>query len=140
MSKFSEKERKILETNSYVQKVTETQVLFTAQFKIKAVELNLEGISPQEIFIRMGIDTALFLPDFPKKSVSRWRRIYEKLGAEGLEKERRGKGSTGRPKRSFDPSDPASLLERIAYLEAENYILKKLEALAIKHEKKKSSK
>jgi transposase-like protein len=140
MSKFPEKVRKILESSPFVQKVTGSQVLFTSEFKIKAVELNLEGASPQDIFNRLGIDTALFLPDFPKKSVSRWRKIYETLGEEGLKEERRGRGSTGRPKRSFDPSNPASLLERIAYLEAENYILKKLEALAAKHEKKKGSK
>lgn len=140
MSKFSEKERKFLESNPYVQKVTSSQVLFTPGFKIKAVELSLEGVSPHDIFNRLGVDSTLFLPDFPKKSVSRWRKIYDSLGAEGLREERRGKSSTGRPKRSFDPSDPASLLERIAYLEAENYILKKLEALAAKHEKKKGSK
>lgn len=140
MSKFSEKVRNQLLSSPFVEKVSESSVSFTADFKIEAVKMNLEGRNPQEIFFELGIDPAMFLDDYPKKSISRWRKIYKEHGFDGLKEERRGKGSTGRPKRTYDPSDPESMRERIAYLEAENYILKKIRALATEHAKKKGSK
>lgn len=139
MSKFPEKVRKQLLLSPFVEKVSDSSVSFSSDFKIQAVKMNLEGANPQDIFVELGIDPAFFLVDYPKKSISRWRKIYDQYGFDGFKEERRGKGSTGRPKRSYDPSDPESLRERIAYLEAENYILKKIRALAAKNGKKKGS-
>jgi transposase len=140
MPSFSLAAQKALSRNPNVQKVGSSQILFTGLFKIQAVKLNLRGKSPSDIFNDHGIDTALFLDDYPKKSVSRWRKIYEKLGEAGLLEERRGKGSKGRPKRKLDARDPEALLARIAYLEAENFIIKKLNALVAARERKKNSK
>jgi len=140
MPSFSLAAQKALSRNPNVQNVGPSQILFTGAFKIRAVKLNLSGKSPSDIFNENGIDTALFLEDYPKKSVSRWRKIYEKFGEKGLLEERRGKGAKGRPRRNLDTNDPEALLARIAYLEAENFIIKKLNALVAARERKKNSK
>lgn len=139
MGKFSEKDRKVLLSNQYVVNVTDGHVTFTVEFKKKAVELNLQGMSPQDIFNKLGIDTSLFLDAYPKKSIGRWKKIFLEEGVEGLA-ERRGKNSPGRPKRSDNPETISALKQRLIQLEAENYVLKKLHALAANSRKKKDSK
>lgn len=139
MQKFPEKVKQALLRSGYVEKVTTSQVAFTAEFKIKAVKLSLEGKNSRDIFLSLGIDPIFFFPDFPKHSISRWKEIFERDGEEGLREEKRGKAATGRPKREYDPDSIKSLQERIALLEAENYILKKLQALETEREKKKRS-
>jgi hypothetical protein len=133
---FSEKDRRSLKSNPLVQSVGPNQVQFTAKFKTKALELHAEGLRPSDIFLKLGVDPNLFLKDYPKKCLSRWRKIVDMHGEKGLEQERRGKGATGRPKR-LELKDEKDLLARIAYLEAENDFLKKLRALAEKPESKK---
>ena len=130
--------RRELSQSPHVVKVTESQVMFTTKFKLMAIELNLLGQSPRDIFNYHGINTVYFEDDYPRKTVSRWKKIYERHGEEGLN-ERRGKNSKGRPKRNRDGTDTKSLLARLAYLEAENYILKKLKALAAEERNSRSS-
>jgi len=136
MEKLSEADKKTLLANKFVEKITGSQVVFTAKFKIKAVEMNLEGMSAHIVFLELGIDPSYFLPDYPKKSISRWKKIYLQEGKEALKVEKRGKGSKGRPKKKYDPEDIDSVMARLAYLEAENDFLKKLHALADLKEKK----
>lgn len=140
MPKLSDNVHKSLLHHPFVEKITDTQVLFTAEFKIHAVKMNLKGQSPKDIFIEAGIDVSLFKEEFPKKSVSRWKKIYEDYGEDAFKHERRGLSSTGRPKTARNSNDVAELQERLAYLEAENFILKKLNALAAKSRKKKGLK
>ncbi|MGG4442825.1 IS3 family transposase, partial [Brevibacillus fortis] len=61
----------------------------------------------------------------------RWRKAYATLGEVGLMEERRGKGSTGRKsEKELSAEDKLRRAEaRIRLLEAENELLKKLEAL-----------
>lgn len=136
MEKFSESDRKFLLSNKYVSSVTKTHVTFTPNFKIKAVELNLKGKSPTDIFLTLGIDPSFFVPSYPKKSISRWKKLYLEEGRDALKKDRRGSTSKGRPRRKYDPDDIDSVMGRLAYLEAENDFLKKLHALAGSKEKK----
>jgi hypothetical protein len=136
MEKLSDADKKDLLSNKYVEKITGSHVCFSSKFKIKAVEMNLEGKSPSGIFLELGIDPSYFLPDYPKKSISRWKKIYLDEGKEGLEVEKRGKNAKGRPRKKYDPNDIDSVMARLAYLEAENDFLKKLHALADLKEKK----
>jgi hypothetical protein len=136
MSDFPEKDRRSLKSNPLVKSVGSKQVQFTSKFKLKALKLHDEGLRPSEIFLKLGVDPNLFLKDYPKKCLSRWKKIMDKHGKEGLDQERRGIGSTGRPKKP-ELKDEKALLARIAYLEAENDFLKKLRALAEKPENKK---
>lgn len=139
MHKFPNKVRQALLKSDHVQKVTESHVVFTPDFKLKVIKLNLAGKNPSDIFLSLGIDPSFFLPEFPGKTVSRWKKIFERDGEEGLREEKRGKGASGRPKRKFDTNDISAFQERIALLEAENFILKKLQALEAEREKKKRS-
>lgn len=139
MEKFPEKVKYALLKTGQVERVTADQVIFKADFKIKAVKMNLAGRSFSDTFLTLGIDPFFFLPDYPRKSITRWKKIFEEEGEDGLREERRGKNATGRPKRNFDPNDIKSLQEKIALLEAENFILKKLQALEAEHEKRKRS-
>jgi len=134
MGPFSASDRKSLESNPVVAKVTDSNVSYKSQFKIKAVKENLRGLSPKEIFLKAGIDLGLFNPDYAKKTIQRWRKIYDDSGEEGLRSDGRGSKATGRPKKiKFK-----NLEEENAYLRAEVEFLKKLHALARKDEKKKS--
>lgn len=138
MSSFSEKDRKSLESNPLVQSVGPNQIQFTAKFKMKALKLHSEGVRPSDVFLKLGVDPNLFLKEYPKKCLSRWKKIVESHGVEGLKEERRGKGSTGRPKKAQLKTENA-LLERIAYLEETVDFLKKLRALDEEPESKKRS-
>lgn len=135
MGKFTEADKKILLSSSYVEKITDSHVVFTVKFKTLAIQKYFEGNHPINIFSELGINTSLFLPDFPKKSIDRWKTVFLEDGVEGLESERRGKRATGRPKQQKFKS----LEEEVAYLREENAFLKKLRALAEEYQKKNGS-
>ena len=58
------------------------------------------------------------------KIIERWERIYLEEGPEGLSVERRGRGSTGRPKK-LPKEVEEDLLAEVQRLRAENDYLKK---------------
>ena len=82
------------------------------------------------------------------ETLHRWGRIYLEEGAAGFMTERRGRKSTGRPrKQPLDKSVEEDLIaenqrlkERIQYLEAENEYIKKLSALVYAEEQKSGKK
>ena len=77
-----------------------------------------------------------------------WERIYLEEGAAGLMTERRGRKSTGRPrKKPLDKeiendliAENQRLKERLEYLEMENEYLKKLDALVRAEEQQNGKK
>lgn len=81
-------------------------------------------------------------------TLHRWERIYLEEGAAGLMKERRGRKSTGRPrKQPLDKSVEEDLIaenqrlkERNEYLEAELAYIKKLDALVREREQRNGKK
>ena len=82
------------------------------------------------------------------ETLHRWERIYLEEGAAGLMEERRGRKSTGRPrKQPLDKSVEEDLIaenqrlrERNEYLEAELAYLKKLDALVREREQRSGKK
>ena len=82
-----------------------------------------------------------------KNRLKEWERIYLEEGAAGLMIERRGRKSTGRPrKKPLNKeiendliAENQRLRERLEYVEAENEYLKKLDAL-VRAEEQKSGK
>ena len=78
----------------------------------------------------------------------RWERIYLEEGAAGLMTERRGRKSTGIPrKKPLDKeiendliAENQRLKERLEYLEMENEYLKKLDALVRAEEQQNGKK
>lgn len=126
-----------LEANPNVLNVSERSISYHPDFKVQAVKENLNGKNPQQIFLDYGFDLDMIGLNRPRECLKRWRRAYEKHGVEGFYTEHRGK--TGRP------ATKTLLLEeklkrteaRIAFLEAENEFLKKLDIIERKVLKKK---
>lgn len=69
-----------------------------------------------------------------------WERIYLEEGAEGLMTERRGRKSTGRPKKRLDKSVEEDLIAENQRLRMEIEYLKKLSALVLAEEQEKNKK
>lgn len=133
MGSMSDKDRKGLENNPNVLKVTKSNVAYTTEFKTNALKLHKQGHTPFQIFTEAGIDLSVFGEDYAKKCIQRWGKVATQEG--GLKKERRGSKATGRPKGlKFK-----SVEEEVAYLRAENDFLKKLRALEARYANKKSS-
>lgn len=71
--------------------------------------------------------------------IQKWEQIYLTEGLEGLALERRGHGSTGRPKKlSKEVED--DLLAEVQRLRAENEYLKNLQALVLERERHQGKK
>ena len=108
---------------------------YTPEFKKQVVEAVIqEGLSYQEaarIYEVQGHDR-----------IQSWERIYLEEGAEGLAVERRGRRgrrSTGRPKKLPDKVEE-DLLAEVQRLRAENAYLKNLQALVLEEERRQRKK
>ena len=97
MQNLSKAHKKALLESPYVEKITESHVVFTPKFKIKAVELFLSGKAPDEIFISNGIDPSFFIPDFCRSCIKRWVPKYETSGKDAFNLETRGSGTPTKP-------------------------------------------
>jgi len=118
--------------NQHVLRVGDTQITYSPDFKVSAVRASIvEGKPPQLIFLEAGFDLDLIGHSTPKDRIKRWRAIYRWRGEDGLRKEQRGRGSTGRPaERELTAEEKLRRAEaRIRYLEKENELLKKLDAI-----------
>jgi len=128
---FNEHQIRQLESNPNVASVSDRSIQYTPEFKIRAVNENLTGKGPAQIFEENGFDLNLIGSGKAQSSLKRWRKTFKELGEEGFLLERRGKGSSGRPSNK-DISAEKKLEKaetRIKYLEAELELLKKLEEL-----------
>ena len=71
--------------------------------------------------------------------IPNWERIYLEEGPEGFQIERRGRNSTGRP-RKLPKEVEEDLLAEVQRLRAENEYLKKLQALVLEEERRQPKK
>ena len=104
---------------------------YTPDFKIRVVEtMHKEGLSHRETARQFEISD--------HNLVAKWERIYFEEGAEGLQIERRGRKSTGRPPK-LKKEVEEDLIAEVQRLRAENDYLKKWNALVterVRQEKK----
>jgi len=126
---FTSFEIKELEQNPNVLRVSDRSITYHPEFKIRAVEANQQGFSPTQIFLGHGFDLSVVGKRQPVRCLSRWHQTYAQYGQSGLERDQRGKGSTGLPTSKTLNSDERlrKAEARIKYLEAEYDFLKKLE-------------
>ena len=105
---------------------------YTPEFKKMVVETTeKEQLSIYATMQEFGIND--------HKIIERWERIYLEEGPEGLAIKRRGRGSTGRPKKL--PKDvEEDLLAEVQRLRAENDYLKNLQALVLEDERRQRRK
>ena len=94
---------------------------YTPEFKKLVIEtMQEEKLSYSETCRRFEVNS--------RDQIKSWERIYLEEGPEGFAVERRGRGSTGRPKKL--PKDvEEDLLAEVQRLRAENDYLKNLQAL-----------
>lgn len=120
MEKFTKEEKELLEKNPNIQAVLSNQVLYTKDFKEKAVKEYENGKTANQIFQEAGINTAILSKqyDYASKTISKWRNSNRKINIHN-------------PKKKTNTKDSAyqKLLKRNEYLEAENEFLKKLQML-----------
>lgn len=124
MEKFTKEEKALLEKNPNIQAVLSNQVLYTTEFKEKAIAEYESGKSANQIFQEAGIDTSILSKqyDYASKTISKWRLSNRKKINIHYPKKKKEKKSAYQ-----------KLLERNEYLEAENEFLKKLSALYDQH-------
>jgi transposase len=99
MHELSDYQRRKLLKNPIVEKVTEKHVYYTAAFKIWAVDQYIKGEPSIKIFESKGIDTSLFIKDYCRSCLKRWKKQYIEKGKNSFNLEYRGSGSTGRPRK-----------------------------------------
>ena len=105
---------------------------YTAEFKQRVVEAVMkERLSYQEAARVYEVDG--------HDRIQSWERIYLTEGPEGLAIERRGRGSTDRPKK-LPKEVEEDLLAEVQRLRAENEYLKNLQALVLKDERRQRRK
>jgi len=128
---FNEHQRRQIEANSNVASVSDRAIQYTADFKLKAVLENLQGKGPVQIFREAGFDLEIIGIKKAQSAVRRWKKTYQTHGEKGFSEERRGKGSTGRPRTENLSADKKleKAEARIRLLEAELALLKKLDEM-----------
>lgn len=101
---------------------------YTGEFKQMVVEtMRKESLSYTETARKYNVSS--------DTRVASWERIYLEEGPEGLYIERRGRKSTGRPKK-LKPEVEEDLIAEVQRLRAENAYLKKLRALVLEEERR----
>ena len=100
---------------------------YTGEFKQMVVEtMRKEKLSQYQVSDRFLVS---------RHAVQQWERIYLEEGPEGLYIERRGRKSTGRPKK-LKPEVEEDLIAEVQKLRAENAYLKKMRALVLEEERR----
>ncbi|MBU9713140.1 HTH domain-containing protein [Evansella tamaricis] len=126
-NKFSEEQQKQLRSNPFIEKVSETTISYTKEFKERFYQEYQTGKGPSAILRDMGIDPT-FLGQRRKSSlVQRIKDYAARLdGYQDLRGKSSGRLST---KELFDTDRIKRLEHQIRYLKQENEFLKKTEFL-----------
>lgn len=131
ISSKNEHQHRQIETNPNVASVSDRSIQYTAEFKFKAVQENLAGKGPVQIFRVAGFDLEIIGLKRAQSALNRWRSTYKTFGEQGFLEGRRGKGNTGRPRAeklsAYKKLEKAEA--RIRLLEAELTLLKKLDEM-----------
>ena len=105
---------------------------YTPEFKKTVIETMMEE--------KLGYcETARRFEVSSDRQVRNWERIYLTEGPESFAVERRGRGSTGRP-RKLPKEVEEDLLTEVQRLRAENEYLKNLQALVLEDERRQRKK
>ena len=105
---------------------------YTPEFKELVIEtMHEEHLGYRETARRFEVSSETRIMD--------WERIYLTEGAEGFSVERRGRRSTGRPKK-LPKAVEEDLLAEVQRLRAENAYLKNLQALVLEEERRQHKK
>ena len=116
---YTVQEKEELLKSDAIEKIANSSATYSKEFKVFAVGEYMTGKTPLQIFIEAGINVNILGREQPERCLSRWRKIHDKYGINGLLQENRGVGSSGRPSKKVLTTE-----EKVAKLERENEILK----------------
>jgi transposase-like protein len=126
---FSREQIAELKWNPCVFSCSERSIHYTYEFKKRALELYMEGVSPNEIWRRAGFDVSIWKKDYCKYNIRDWRRMVRKGGLPSLTNFGGVQADRGPKAEGVIDSDKVRRLElQVKYLEAENDFLAKLRA------------
>mgnify|MGYP001562645194 FL=1 len=126
---FLEEEIREISGNKNVSRCSKRSITWKKEFKERAVRLNGEGTTPQEIFRQAGFNLAAIGRETPKGCLKRWNKVFRKKGADGFVESRgRHGGRKPKPKDLTDADKIKRLEAENAYLKAENAFLARLRA------------
>ena len=114
---LTNKEQEELRSNKAVKKCTDRYIIYTADFKVRAVEQYHQGMSSYDIFTKEGLRPPLVSKEKMKESVRRWKRTMDTKGVDALKK--RTHQHTQRST-NMNMSDK----EKIKHLEFQNELLR----------------
>jgi len=128
---FTQEQINKLLKNENVSKCSSKSITYKKEFKLMALNKYFKnGYSPNMIFKEAGFNLNIIGKHRPKECLQNWRRVHNKNGEKGFEKENRGGSGRGK-KLEFKTKDGEIeyLKTKIAYIEAENDFLAKLRGL-----------
>lgn len=132
MQSFTPSQKKKLLTNPNVLKITENHLVFKPEFKIKAVDHFMRGMTADEIFIAHGFDLSFFEKDYFKYALKKWKLKLEISGEDSFYTESRGREASGRHRKNLDDLTMDDL-KALVYIQGELLDeIKKKKALAKK--------
>ena len=126
---FSSEQIAELEKNPCVWRVSQRSIHYTYEFKKKALDLDAQGVRPDDIWRGAGFDVHIWKKDYCRYTLKDWKRLVRKGGLESLTRPS-GMQADGGYKRARSPeADRVRRLElQVRYLEAENAFLARLRA------------
>lgn len=132
MHAFTSQQRSRLLANKNVHEITEKNLYFTPAFKLKAVKQYLAGKQPNQIFFEADIPIEYFKPHYCRCCIKKWFKKFKTEGEDSLLIDKRGQGSTGRPKVKFEKLTYDELLALVEIQKGALEELKKKKALVKK--------
>jgi len=110
----------------------ERSIHYTHEFKVRALKLHSEGVSPKEIWIRAGFNPLIWKKNYTYSTIKDWERMVKKNGIDSLMNLggiQYDHGRTNKKDLIKVELDKMRRLEReVKYLQAENDFLAQLRA------------
>lgn len=91
MRNLSKDQKDQLLKSKSIESVTESQVVYSVEFKKLAIKLRNEGMHPHEIFIEGDLDFEFIDLPYMRKTIDRWCDLHEQYGDDYFKVESRGK-------------------------------------------------
>jgi transposase len=129
---FSKEQIALLKQHPCVFGCSERSIHYTYEFKVRALKLHKEGISPKEIWIRAGFDPGIWKQNYTYSTVKDWERMVERNGLDSLTNLGGIQYDHGRTNKKDLIKVESDMLKRleleVRYLKAENDFLAQLRA------------
>lgn len=75
--KLTSSQRKLLEKNPNILSTAEFHIVYTSEFKLKAIKLFEGGHSPAEILKKFGLDFDFIAAEDCRGGIKRWRKLLK---------------------------------------------------------------